>query len=432
MAEHSGSGKQRRNLDVFREKSFRFLFAARTLSFLGDSIVPVALAFALLDMPGGSAVDLGLVLAIRYVAQVVFVLFGGALADRLPRKKLMIASDLVAAATQIVIAGSFILHSVSLPLLLVVTFVNGVASAMFIPASSGLVPQVVRRENLQSANAFMRISMNSASIGGASIAGVLVVVSGPGWALAVDAVTFLASAALLTMVRVSDGEETAPQRKASLLADIKQGWKEFTARSWVWITVAQFGVVCACFNAGIRVLGPVAAKEHLGGASAWAVILAAQSVGLVAGSAIALRVRPRYPMRVAAYATLGFIPCFFILAAGAPVWLVALSLLLNGVCADFFSVMWETSLQSHVPQNAISRISSYGVVGNYSFGPIGLMVAGPLSEVVGVSTALTGCGVILTILNVMVCLSPSNRNLTAPSPEPARGPVSAADSPAVG
>jgi MFS family permease len=400
-----------RDLNVFRQRSFTLLFSARTFSFFGDAIVPVALSFGLLGLPGESISELGLVLATRYVAQIAFVLFGGVFADRLPRQQLMIGADITAAATQVGIAVSFIAHAVSLPTLLVLTFVNGAAAAVFQPAFRGLVPQVVNTNSLQSANAFLRLSMNMASIGGASIAGVLVAVSGPGWALLLDAATFLVSAVLLMGVRIRGG--STPRQKSTMVADVREGWKEFTARQWVWLTVAQFGIVCACFNAGIRVLGPVVAKTHLGGAPAWATILAAQSAGLVIGSAVAIRLRPRYPMRVAGYSTLGFVPCFFMLALGAPVWLAALSLLLNGVCADFFEVLWETSLQAHIPQETLSRISSYEVLGNYALGPVGLMVAGPLSDAIGVSQTLFLCGFVLAVLNISVCLTPSIRHVTA-------------------
>lgn len=400
----------RQDLGILRQRPFLLLFTARSISLLGDAIVPVSLAFAILQLPHGSASELGLVLAVRYVAQIAFLLFGGVIADRWPRSRVMLSADIIAGFTQIVIAALFITGHTSLPVLLAATALNGAAAALFLPASKGFVPQVVPKESLQSANALLRVSMNTASIGGASLAGVLVVLGGPGWALAVDASTFMVSALLLSLIRVSGGTSTRGER-STLFADVKQGWAEFTSRRWIWMTVAQFGIVCACFNAGIRVLGPIVAKEDLGGPAAWAGILAAQSIGLVGGSLIAIRVRPKYPMRVAGYATFGFVPCFFLLGIGAPAWLVGLSLLVNGICADLFEVLWETSLQTHVTPEALSRVSSYEALGNYAFGPVGLMLAGPVSASLGVGDTLIGCGILLVLVNVAVCVSGSIRSV---------------------
>lgn len=308
-----------RNFGILADRSFRYLFLARTASLLGTATAPIALAFAVLSLPGSSATDLGLVLAGRSLAQVLLLLFGGVIADRVSRFRLMMASDLLACATQAAGAALVIAGTATTGSLTALAMLNGTAAAAFLPASRGVVPQVVPREKLQPANALLRLSRNGTGIVGAALAGVLVTGAGPGWALAFDAATFAVSAALLAGIRTG---RTARAARSTVLADLRDGWREFRSRRWVWLLVVQFTFVNACF-AAISVLGPLTAQRRLGGAASWSVILTAQAVGLVCGSLLAMRLRPRFPMRVASVGTLGFVPPFFLLAVAAPTWLVA-------------------------------------------------------------------------------------------------------------
>ncbi|MGK5519268.1 MFS transporter [Micromonospora sp. URMC 107] len=403
----------RDDLRILADRSYRMLFLARTLSLLGSAVIPVALAFAILDAPGGSATDLGLVLAARSLAQVALLLFGGVLADRMNRFRLMVGSDLLAFAAQAVLTVVFVSGRPSLPVVIALSAVNGAAAALFLPASRGVVPQVVAQEQLQSANALLRLSRNSTTIGGAALAGVLVAALGAGWALAVPAATFLGSALLLAGVRVSHPGRAAT---STILADLREGWREFSSRSWVWLVVVQFAFVNGCFSA-IHVLGPLTAKEQLGGATAWSVIVTAQAVGLVGGSLVAMRIRPRRPMRVAVLATFGFLPPFALIAAGAPVWLIAASMLVNGVCVDIFEVLWDTALQNHVPNEALSRISSYDAMGSFVLGPLCLAVVGPVADRIGVAQTLVIAGGVLALVTVATFCARSVRQLPARVPD---------------
>jgi MFS family permease len=408
------------DLTVLRDRAFLRLYLARSGSMLGNAISPIALAFAVLELPGGSAVELGIVLLARQAAQVVFLLAGGVIADRLPRNRVMVAADLMAAAGQGAIAALFLSGSPSLGPVVLAAVVTGAAPALFMPAATGLVPQVVPAERLQSANALLRFTMNASTIVGAAVAGVLVAVVGPGWALALDAGTFLFSAVMLAGIRLAN---PAALPKASKLEDLRHGWREFASRQWVWVVVVQFSVINACYNGGINVLGPLVAKTELGGAVAWSVFATARAVGLVGGSVVAMRVRPRHPMRVATYATFGFVPAFFALAFGAPLWVLVATALLIGVSLDVFGVLWDTSLQTHVPREALSRVSAYDVLGSVALGPIGMAVAGPAAEAFGVGTALVAGGVLTAVTNAAALASPAVRNLTAAAPEPADADV---------
>ncbi len=404
---------RRSDLQVLRNRSYLRLYCARTGSMLGNAISPVALAFAVLDMPGGSATKLGLVLLVRQLAQIALLLFGGVIADRLPRNLVMVASDLMGAAGQAGIAALFISHTSNFAPILALAVVTGAAPALFIPASTGLIPQVVNREQLQSANALLRFSMNSSTIVGAAIAGVLTGTIGPGWALGVDAASFLFSAVFLVGVKLPPTEALP---KASKLTDLRTGWREFASRQWIWAIVLQFSLANACYNGGINVLGPLVAHTRYGGVLSWTVFSVARAAGLVVGSLVAMRIRPRHPIRVATYVTFGFVPAFFAWAAGMPIWVLAVTALLIGVCLDIFSVLWDTSLQTHVPQESLSRVSAYDALGSVALGPIGLAVAGPAAAAFGAANALVVGGVLCGATSLGALALPSVRNLPAQKP----------------
>jgi Na+/melibiose symporter-like transporter len=401
----------KRDLGILRHRTFRNIFAARAVSLLGTSMAPVALAFAVLGQPGGSAARLGIVLAGRSTAQVVFLLFGGALADRFPRYRIMVGSDLLAFAAQGAIAGLFITRTAPLGLLVGLSVLNGAANALFIPASRGLVPEIVDASELQSANALIRLSENAAGLAGAAASGGIIVAVGAGWALGIDAVTFLISAMLVLTSR-------APRRghareRATLLSDLREGWQEFRSRTWVWIIVVQFALVNLCFSPCVYVLGPVVAKEHWGGALAWSVIVTANAVGLILGSFLVLRLRPAYPLLVATLVTFGFLPPFFLLAVHAPVWVVASSMLVNGVAADVFEVLWMTALQEYIPGDKLSRVTSYDALGSFVLGPLGLLLVGPVAAAVGVERTLIAAGLIVAAGNIVALSTRSVRTLPA-------------------
>jgi len=393
-----------------RARPFRHLLASRTVALVGDGMVPVALAFAVLGLPGGSATALGTVLAARSVAQIAFVVLGGVLADRWPRQRLMIGAELVAAASLAGNAALFVTGAAEVPAVAALAAVNGAAAATFLPAAQGVLPDLVSTEDLRSANALLRLSMGLATVLGALVVSVLVAVIGPGRALAVGAGTFLVSALLLGRMRVTGRQD---RRRGSVLADLAGGWREFRSRRWVWTVVAQFAVLNACVESGLRVLGPVVAQQSLGGATAWSLILAAQSAGRLAGSVLVMRAGTRRPLFVAVGATFGYVPPFVLLAVGAPAVVVAASLLVTGICGSVFTVLWSAMLQTHVPGQVLSRISSYDILGSYLLGPVGLSMVGWAAAAFGVREVLLCCAAICALASVLSVLTRQVRTLPA-------------------
>lgn len=264
---------------LLRKGPFRLLLAGRAISSLGDRLAPVALAFAVLELTG-SVTDLGLVIAAQTIPLIALVLFGGVWADRLPRRLVMLASDAVRALAQAISAVLLLTGSARIWELILLQALYGAAEAFFGPASSTVVAETVSVGELQPANAMLGLADNAASIAGPAFAGVIVATTGPGWGLAADAATFLISGGFLLALRLEGPE---PERRRSTLVELREGWRAFSSRTWLWATVVFFTLYMALVYAPFQVLGPAVARSHLGGAGAWAAISAALGAGAVAG-----------------------------------------------------------------------------------------------------------------------------------------------------
>jgi MFS family permease len=406
-------------LGPLARREFRLLFLARATSFFGSSIAPVAIAFAVLDLTG-SATDLGIVLAARMIPQLVFLLIGGVWADRLPRHLVMVVSDLVTGGAQAVTAALLLTGNAEIWHLVVLQAVGATGFAFFFPASTGLVPQTVEPDLLQQANATLRMALIVSSIGGAALGGILVAALGSGWALAVDAGTFFASAAFLFSMRlVSADRPEVP----NFLGELREGWREFASRTWLWVIVLAFGFLNAAQVGAINVLGPVVAKAELGGASAYGAIFAAEALGLLLGALVALRFKPSRPLFVGCAAMIGLPPVMILLALGAPLALILLSALVAGIGIELFGVYWDTALQQHVPERALSRVSSYDALGSFIFIPLGQLAAGPIAEAVGVDRTLYLAAGVVTLAVLAMVATPDIRRLrSTPGPPRPRTP----------
>jgi predicted MFS family arabinose efflux permease len=366
------------------EPRFKLLFAGRAISDLGDKLVPVALAFAVLGLDS-SASALGLVFAARMVPMVVLVLVGGVWADRLRRNVVMLTADGVRACTQATAGFLLITGRAEIWHLMVLMAVYGAAQAFFDPASTGLVPQTVSSDLLQRANGMLQLSRSTANVVGPALGGVLVATVGAGWAFVADSATFIVSAAFLALLRI---ERETREVRARFTADLVEGWREFTSRTWVWVSVAHFALFHLFVLAPFWVLTPIVADEELGGASAYATILAAMGVGSILGGLLALRVEPRRPLAVAFAGILLEVPLYLALAGAAPVAVIAAFALVGSAAINFASTLWLTVLQTNIPERALSRVSSYDWLGSLVFLPAGYVLAGPAAEAFGVAETL--------------------------------------------
>ncbi|GAA3830473.1 MFS transporter [Streptomyces coacervatus] len=402
---------------LWRNRQFVLLLSARVISVLGNGFARVALAFAVLALPGASGGRLSLVLACQALPQLVFILIGGVIADRMSRSTLMALADALGAGAYGGLAAMVLTGHAPLPAMCLLAVLAGTATALFAPAMEGLIPSIVPAKRLQRANGLLRVGINSSLLLGLALSGVTVAAVGAGWALALNAASFVVSAALTARLRVP----ALPRRKSSGWADLREGWREFASRQWLWAVVAQYTVVIAALNANVGVLGPLAAQEHLGGPRAWSVIVAAQSLGTVAGAGIAARVRVNRPILVAVLCTFPAAVPIALLSARAPVWLIAAAMFGAGIASDIFGVLWVTTIQRQIPEEALSRVSSYDYFGSLAFAPLGLLIAGPVAAAVGTGTALAGCAALIVVATAAALCVPQVRSLGSVEEAPSGG-----------
>lgn len=382
-----------------RERNFRLYFVGQATSSVGNAMVPVALAFAILRLTH-SAADLGFVLTAYAVSQLIFLLAGGVVADRIPRRLALLGSDAVRFAAEAMLAAFLLGGRPRLLVVLILVFVQGAASALFMPASAGLVPALVEDVHLQAANSLLQTASSAATIIGPAIAGVLVVADGPGWAIAADAASYGVSVTTLAMLKMARLERGEGRR---FLADLREGWDEFRSRDWYWKSVVGAGVFNMLFAVYV-VLGPVASIRFYSGAKSWAIIATAAGVGSVVGGLLSTRIRAQHPLRVALPLVIFFSLPPLAIGAGLPVAAVVLAAGFGGAGLVTFNSLFFTTVQRHVPEELLSRVVAYDWFGSLLAYPIGLAIAAPLAGAVGIRVVLV-VSALLEIVSIVAILA---------------------------
>ena len=397
----------RANFAALEERNFRLLWLGQSGSTIGDGLSFVAIAFAVLQI-GGSATEIGIVFAAYSLPHVVFLLAGGVWADRLPRNLVMLTSDAVRAVVQLWLAFLLFSGSAQVWQIVVAAALHGAASAFFVPASTGLMPQVVSAGRLQQANALMAISRSAAFVIGPALSGLLVAAGGPGLVFAIDAVTYLGSIITLALLRIE--RVASDVARAPFLSELAEGWNEVRSRDWLIGSLVAFGVSNIAMGS-FMVLGPVIVNRELGGAAQWGLIMTTGALGSLLGGAIALRWKPARPlavgfavMLVAATRTLALIPPF-------PVVVIALSAMATLVAITISNTFWETVLQQRIPQASLSRVSSYDWMVSLAFQPVAFAVVGPLADTIGEVPTLLLAASIGVVANLAALAVPSIRNM---------------------
>jgi MFS family permease len=390
-----------------RSRNFRLLVACNAVSMAGSAVALVAVPFAVLSI-GGSASDVGYVSTAELVPLIAVLLVGGVIADRLPRHQVLVAANAVQALAQGTAATLILTGQARVWLLAALAAGGGAGAGLGYPAAQGLLPQTVPADQRAQANALDRTVRSAASIGGAALGGLLIGLAGPGWGLAIDAASFGAAAALRTGMRFAS---LPPAPAAGLLHDLRDGWREFTSRRWLWSIVAQFAILVAVSAGTTGVLGPLIADACLGGARSWGLILGAYAGGAVGGGLVMTRLRPRRILVAAVAALPPFAILLFALAVPLAAPLDAVAALLAGGSVEVFSVSWATALQQEIPPDRLSRVSSYDALGSYALAPAGTAVAGPLAAAFGARAVLAAGGGLVVLLPLLVLGVPEVRRL---------------------
>ena len=399
------SVRLRERLGPLEQPEFRLLWLARTSSSLGDSLMPVAIAFAIVDELDGGVGALGLVFAVSSLARVAFTLVGGVWADRLPRRLIMLTTDVVRAVVELTIFGLLLAGAMEVWMFAVGAALFGAASAFFGPAATGLVAETVPSHRLQQSNALISASSTTAWIAGPALSGILIATVGAAWVYAIDGLTFVASGFFLATLRLAPHVRPASNR---FLADLGEGWREVTARTWLWVPYISFAF-SNLVNPVFLVLGPIVFAKELGGAGEWGIAMSIGAAGALAGSLVALRWRPERPL-VATFLvwSLGPLPPLALIAPLPPVVVgVAAALWLGGIALG--SAIWEATVQELIPRDKLSRVDSIDWMISLVFQPFGFALAGAVAATIGFDTTLVIAAAISGIVYLAVLALPSLR-----------------------
>lgn len=394
-------------LAPLRERNFAWYFASRLSNTLGSTMAQIALTFAVLDLTD-SAGALGKVLAARTIPMVLFLLFGGVIADRFPRTLVLQLSNVLSALTQGLVAWLVISGTAELWMIIALEAANGTVSAISFPAMSSMVPQLVRREHLQPANALLSLSRGGLNVLGPTIGALVVVTVGSGWALAFDALTWLVATVLLLPVRIPPRPPV--EGRSSTWHELREGWSLFVGTTWLWVVVLGFGVLNAIHIGAWYTLGPAAAKDTFG-AQGWGLVLSAESAGLIAMTILLLRVNLQRPLLV------GMLGCslmgvpMIVLGVAPHLVLLVVMTFVGGAGIELFSMGWNLAMQENIDERMLSRAYSYDALGSFVAMPIGQLVYGPLGDAFGYRDVLVVSGVLYILVALSVLASRSVRDL---------------------
>jgi MFS family permease len=393
--------------ELLSHAPFRSQFLANAFSAVGSSLTPVALSLGVLHATG-SVSQLGLVLSAYALPQVLLMVFGGVWADRLPRQRVMLVADAVRMVTQLGFGAMLITGWSPLGLMMALQAACGAASAMFLPASFGLVGDTTPPGRRQEANALLSLTRNLSYTLGPIGAGVLVTSVGAGWSLVIDGLTFAASMFFLSRLVLPERE--IDEDEPGFFRELRDGWREVTRRSWVWTTI----VYCMVFNvlfATYQVLGPASLIDDDNAGVAWGLIVSALGLGQLLGSAAALAWKPQRPLLTGRLVMLGVAPVLAALALSAPLPVLVATSLLCGFAISFPDTLWDAALQEHIDPSAHARVSAFDFFGSFLLRPVGLGLAGACAALLGTSATLVAAAAIMAIATVISLLDRQTRSL---------------------
>ena len=397
--------------DLKGHRGFTSLAISRFISNVGNGISPIALAYGVLSLEGADGKDLSIVMAARFVPLIGFMLFGGVIADRFQRNRLVGGSDMIGSFLAAVSAISLIAGFSSVWLLALMGALFGILNAIWWPAMSGVLPEILPKAKLQSGNAIIGLTTNIGYIVGTLSGGILVATVGAGWGLLIDAISFFFAGLIVWFLPIlGKAQDASP----GILHDLIVGWREFISRSWVIAMVFAFSLINMAFVSMLSVLGPLNFSDPVTGPKQWSYNLAALTTGMLIGGIWVLKVKFKKPLVVSMILIAISSIWDFSLALDLPVLFTLLAGIFSGISLEVFMVTWMTSLQSHVPEESYSRVSSYDTLGSYGIAPLGIVLAGPLAMHFGVNTILFVTGLTTLIAAGLSLLVKSVRDLENP------------------
>lgn len=396
---------------LLRVPAFRKLLVARTISNFGNGLSPIAIAFGVLSLPGATPKSLSLVMFAQMLPIVVFMLVGGVIADRYPRALLIGCSDMLLSALVIGNGIALATHHATVQTMMIIGLLSGTLNAVWWPAMSGLIPELVEEDQLQPANSFVGLVCNFANIIGTVTGGIIVATIGAGLAIVLDGITFFVAGILVFQLRQFGSHREVQEHSPSVVEDLVDGWREFISLKWVVAVVSGYSIIAMLFESAFAVVGPVFAKESLGGPKPWSWILASLSVGMVVGVLTTVKARPKRPLLIGSIVQVGMVLWFLSMGQTVSIPFIMLCAFFCGFAMDFFMVLWQTAIQANVPRESISRVASYDAFGSLFFAPLGLVLAGPIVAKFGSQPTFTAFAAIMAIVVLAMLSSREVRNL---------------------
>jgi len=393
-----------RGLAAMQDRNFRWFFLARAITMIAGSMSSIALAFAVLEIDN-DARSLSFVLAAFTISNIVFVLFGGVIADRLPRALIIQACYVVDILSIGTIAVLLFTGTATIPLLIVLSIVNGASTAFVLPAMQGIIPQLTTPEHLQQANAMLSFVRSAVTIGGPIIAGVLVATAGPAWAMVVQAAGWVIAIPVLALVKLPPPSHAGG---TTMFHDLRIGWREFWSRSWLWTIVLAFMIMNAIHVGAWGVVGPYIAKNNdLLGITGWGWVVSAEGVGVLLMTLLLMWFPLRRPLRYGMIGMAAFAIPVTMLGVHPAVVLLAMAAFIAGAGAEVFSTGWNLAMMENIPGEKLSRVSSYDMLGSFVVMPIGTLVYGWLITHADPATVLITSGAVYAGVALVTLAVPS-------------------------
>lgn len=388
-------------------RDFTLFFVARITSLVGDVMLPIAITAAVLQA-GYGAEGVGYALAANVAPFAVLLIFGGVLSDRFGARRLMVTADAARLVTQSALALLFLSGRPQLWQIITLLAFTGAGGAVFQPGVASVVPRIAH--DVQKANATLGIAQSITTVVGPSLAGLLLAFASPGAVVACDGATFAVSGACLLSIRSVPMTGAGVDAAASLRQDLVEGWREFTARTWLWGVIALWMVLqVSSWGPTVSLGYSTLVTDH--GASVFGLIMSAYGAGSLAGGFVAIRLRPRYPLRTGTLTASAYILMPLGVGLGLHAPLVALCFAVGGAGMAFWSAMFATSVQTHVPPHVLGRVHAYDAAGSLVMKPVGQAIAAPIAVIVGtVPVLFTAAGMGLLVCALLLG-HPAVRNL---------------------
>jgi len=389
---------------LVKSRNFRALWLGQMASFFGDSLTSVILPLVVYGI-SGSTVDMGIAMALYVFSQVVVLPFAGVLVDTISRVKLMIFTDMVRFFLGVFLAALAFTDFLTIPWLCFFAVLKGMMDGLFQPAYGATRAQVYTPDIRNAANSLSQVGMQAIRLIGPSVGGILFAALSAGYVFGIDGLTFLISIVSLMFLKIARPAPAPKTEKAkgtkAFFRELAGGYFELKKHSWLWVTIIAFAAINVCTSGMNAVILPWLINVHYGyGPSVYGLVVSASGVGALLGGII-YGTRKSWPVRgILAYAGIGLEAVAFIILIFTD-WIPGLVILtaLGGLGSMFFGLIWETSLQELVPEEAFGRVASLDMLGSIALMPLGFLFTGWMAEAIGgLQTAMILASVMIVLV----------------------------------